>query len=255
MINKFYDKKKIIIDIEKKQDLENIKIIFLNICKKIINKNIDEDLSSIHKYIKLKDLNKFRLKVFEEINKKNIHKKLYKLCENEINILCSNDLAVQKRINISFHLPNDKSSIIDLHSDTLSGQSPFEIVQWIPLCNVKGTNSIYLFDNKKSNKINKDLKLYEKKGFNKILKKYLKDNDFIDLNYGQLILFSPTNWHGNTVNLTNQSRVSINLRYKPLFSPKFDFLSKEKGIGAFYKILNLSQASMIGLNYKLPSIK
>ena len=67
MINKFYDKKKIIIDIEKKQDLENIKKIFLNICKKILNKNIDDDLSSIHKYIKLKDLNKFRLKVFEPI--------------------------------------------------------------------------------------------------------------------------------------------------------------------------------------------
>lgn len=255
MIDNFHNNKKIIIDVKKRQDLNKIKYIFLKICKKILNKNIDDDLSLFHKYINLKHLNKFRVNVFEEINKRNIQEKLYRLCESEINTLCSNDLAVQKRINISFHLPNDKSSIIDLHSDTLSGQSPFEIVQWIPLCNVRATNSIYLFDNKKTNRINKNLKNFEKKGFNAILKKYLNKNDFIELKYGQMLLFSPTNWHGNTVNKTNQSRVSINLRYKPLFSPKLEFLSEEKGLGTFYKILNLSEASKIGLNYKLPIIK
>ena len=144
--------------------------------------------------ISIKDLNKFRVGVFEELNKLNLHKKLYEISKDEINFLCSNDIAVQKRINISFHLPGDKSSIIDLHSDTLSGQSPFEIVQWIPLCDVQKSNSMYFFNNSKSNKINKRLKNYEKKGFSNILNDFLEPSDFLNINYGHILFFSPTNF-------------------------------------------------------------
>ena len=231
--------------------MDNIKDKVFEICE-FVSKKLSHNFNYIHKKIAISKLNDFRIKVFEELNKNNLHSLLYKMCEDEINFLCSRDLAVQKRINISFHLPNDKSSIIDLHSDTLSGQSPFELVQWIPLCDVDGSNSMYFFNSKKSELINKNLKKYERKGFSKILDDYLKKDDYLELKYGQVLLFSPTNWHGNSINKTSKSRVSINLRYKPLFSPKHEFISSEKGLGTFYKLLNLSEVSKIGMKYKLP---
>ncbi len=195
MFNNFNRDHKALFKIKKIKELNNIKKIVLEICKKVSKKNIEEDFSQIHKKISIKDLNKFRVGVFEELNKLNLHKKLYEISKEEINFLCSNDIAVQKRINISFHLPGDKSSIIDLHSDTLSGQSPFEIVQWIPLCDVQKSNSMYFFNNAKSKKINSKLKNYEKKGFSKILNDFLEPSDFLNINYGQILFFSPTNWH------------------------------------------------------------
>jgi len=255
MSKEFQNEHKELVQVKDINKLNNIKKIILDICNKFSKRRISEDLSKIHEYISIKELNEFRINVFNEINKKNLYQKLYKICEDRINFLCTTDLAVQKRINISFHITGDKTSIIDLHSDTLSGQSPFEIVQWIPLCNVERTNSMYFFNNLKTKKINKTLKNYETKGFEKILNDYLNEKDYLKINYGQVLLFSPTNWHGNSINKTLSSRVSLNLRYKPLFSPKHDFVSNEKGMGTFYKILNLSESSKIGLNYTLPKIK
>lgn len=252
MFKNFNSERKVIIDVKKRNLLDLVKSKVYEICKTVSKKKLDIDFNFIHKKISISKLNDFRLKVFEELNKENLHQLLYQICEDEINFLCSRDLAVQKRINIGFHLPNDKSSIINLHSDTLSGQSPFEIVQWIPLCDVESSNSMYFFNSKKSEKINRNLGKYEQRGFSKILKDYLKKEDYLKLNYGQILLFSPTNWHGNSVNKTSRSRVSINLRYKPLFSPKHDFISSEKGMGTFYKLLNMSEASKIGMKYKLP---
>ena len=42
---------------------------------------------------------------------------------------------MQQRINLSIQLPNDKSSLLPIHSDTWSGDSPFETVVWIPMVN------------------------------------------------------------------------------------------------------------------------
>ena len=50
-----------------------------------------------------------------------------------IDLFCGNELAVQKKINLSIQLPNDSSSILPIHTDVWSGNSPFELVLWIPL--------------------------------------------------------------------------------------------------------------------------
>ena len=45
-------------------------------------------------------------------------------------------------------MPGDVSSILNLHTDALSGQSVFEIVLWLPLTNAFETNSMYIFQKK-----------------------------------------------------------------------------------------------------------
>ena len=42
---------------------------------------------------------------------------------------------MQKGVNLSIQLPNDKSSLLTMHADTWSGDSAYEAVIWLPLVN------------------------------------------------------------------------------------------------------------------------
>jgi sporadic carbohydrate cluster 2OG-Fe(II) oxygenase len=59
---------------------------------------------------------------------------------------------MQQRINLSIQMPNDTSSLLPVHADTWSGDSPFEVVVWLPLVNCFGTKAMYLLPPKKSEK-------------------------------------------------------------------------------------------------------
>ena len=51
---------------------------------------------------------------------------------------------MQRRINLSIQMPADDSSLLATHSDVWSGDSPFEVVVWVPLVDVFRTKSMYL---------------------------------------------------------------------------------------------------------------
>ena len=53
---------------------------------------------------------------------------------------------MQKKINLSIQLPKDKDSLLDLHSDIYAGESPFQVVVWIPLVDVYDTKSMFLLN-------------------------------------------------------------------------------------------------------------
>ena len=54
---------------------------------------------------------------------------------------------MQNKINISIQIPKDKNSLIDMHSDIFTGETPFQAVLWIPLVDVSKTKSMfYIYD-------------------------------------------------------------------------------------------------------------
>ena len=60
---------------------------------------------------------------------------------------------MQTKINLSIQIPNDKTSMLPMHSDIYAGESPFEVVAWLPLTDV-ASNSMSMFITKpKFNKI------------------------------------------------------------------------------------------------------
>ena len=69
---------------------------------------------------------------------------------------------MQQKINLSIQFPKDASSLLEVHADTWSGNSPFELVVWIPLVNCYKTKSMYI------------LPRYENPSFEK---KYKKNKD------------------------------------------------------------------------------
>ena len=148
-------------DIQDKDSLLKIRKIFIQSIKKNIqvksNFKKDSDiLNFIHKKIKSNKLNNFRLKIINEINEnKEIRKLYYNVARTYLDILIGNELAMQLRINLSIQLPNDKSSLLPLHSDVWSGDSPYEMVVWLPLVDCYKTKAMYILPPKKYKKLKK----------------------------------------------------------------------------------------------------
>lgn len=193
-------------------------IIYQEIFSRLKNESlIAEDISSIHKKLDVKDLNNRRLSLINHISGfPEIHNLIYDLAQNELDKLLGPDIAVQKKINISIQMPHDQSSLLDLHTDVLAGNSPYEIILWFPLCDVEKTASFYLLPLDESKKYNQVGFVESKKEiFEKEKDKFYWPN----LKFGEGIIFSPMLVHGNVENLENYSRISLNIRFKSLFTP------------------------------------
>ena len=103
------------------------------------------NLNNLHKIIKIEDLNNLRLKIIKEINQdKNFRINYFKISENTLFNLVGNELAMQNNINLSIQFPQDESSLLPMHADTWSGDSPFEAVIWLPLVNCYKTKSMFI---------------------------------------------------------------------------------------------------------------
>ena len=100
----------------------------------------------IHKFIALKEVNRIRLKLFQLINSKlNWEKIILKICSNELISILGPDILIQNKLNLSIQMPSDPSSLLEIHSDCGSGDTPFQINLWIPITNAFDTNSMFVF--------------------------------------------------------------------------------------------------------------
>ena len=156
---------------------------------------------------------------------------------------------MQNRINLSIQLPKDKSSLLPLHSDIWSGDSPFELVIWIPLVDCYKTKSMYILPPNYYKKVEKNFSKYSGKSSEDFFNKIKNKVEWIKIKYGEILIFNQALPHGNVVNDENETRWSMNCRFKSIFSPYGD-----KKIGEFFEPITLRAASEIGINYNLPKI-
>tara|TARA_B110000483_G_scaffold243255_1_gene332110 strand:+ start:554 stop:1351 length:798 start_codon:yes stop_codon:yes gene_type:complete len=220
----------------------------LKIKNKVNNENL---LNNIHKYINLKDLNKIRLNLIDKVSSTTKFKKLYYDASKEyIDILLGNELVMQKSLGLSIQLPKDDSSILPIHSDVWSGVSPFDIVVWIPLVDCYKTKTMFILPPKQNQMFLKDFgkmnKLNSKQIFNKV-KSQLK---WINIKFGEIMIFNQHLPHGNTVNIEKETRWSLNCRFKNIFSPYTD-----KKVGEFFEPITLRACSKLALKYNLPKLE
>ena len=219
-----------------------IKILKLKISTKKLN------LNRLHLFLGEKNLNRTRLELIDTINRdKNFKKNYFLIAEKMLENIIGNELAMQNNINLSIQLPGDESSLLPIHSDTWSGDSPFESVLWLPLVNCYKTKSMFILNSNKMKKFNMAFVDKKIKSVSDLYKKFKKDLNFININYGNYLLFNQNLPHGNLVNRTNETRVSLNCRYKGLFTPY-----KQKELGSFFSPLKIRASTKIGLEYNLP---
>jgi sporadic carbohydrate cluster 2OG-Fe(II) oxygenase len=249
IIEKFSNNGFIIFNIDQKNKLSLIKKKIILELKKVLKIKKSITLEKIHQYIDIKDLNNLRLKIYTNLNKdKNFLENYYSLGKEYLNVICGNELVMQRKVNLSIQLPKDDSSLLPLHSDVWSGCSPYEVVLWIPMVNCKKTQSMFILP--------KSINDYYYNNFQKfnsvsnIEKKLKKKFKWLKINYGQGIIFQHSIMHGNVVNQELSTRWSFNCRFKSIFSPYDD-----KSIGETFIPITLRPASNFGMNYKNPKVK
>jgi|TARA_B110001452_G_scaffold228539_1_gene204019 sporadic carbohydrate cluster 2OG-Fe(II) oxygenase len=205
------------------------------------------DLNKLHKYIG-KDLNKLRLFLINKLNKDLKFKDyLFEIAKSEIFEIVGNELAIQKNINLSIQCPNDDSSLLPIHSDTWAGNSPFESVLWLPFVDCSKSKSMFILNAKNYSKFEKVYKKKEVKSANDLYSNLKPHIEFVKIKHGEFMLFNQNLPHGNIVNKSNETRISLNCRFKSLFTPY-----RQKELGSFFKPLIIRPASKIGLKYKFP---
>lgn len=213
-----------------------------------IKKNKKNFFENFHEIIDIKNLNKVRVSLYKRLNQNQFNLQYYNLFSNYIEPIIGNENVVQKNINLSIQLPNDSSSLLPVHSDTWAGDSPFEIVLWTPLVDCKKTQSMFILPRN-----SKKFEHFSKKKFKseKEIMKYIKtDITFINIKYGEILVFSQNLPHGNIINRENKTRWSFNARAKSLLSPY-----SSKGLIDFFDIVKILPATQFGLNYEYPKFK
>lgn len=220
---------------------------FIN-CPPPNNEQVDSFLNNIHQQISVNELNNLRLKVIKEINLDPCFRQAYfKTSCNHLKMLAGNELAMQKSINLSIQLPNDNSSLLPVHADVWAGDSPFEIVLWIPLVDCYESKSMYFTNAAADEKIQANLHQFQNKSSEDLYQHIKNDVEFLNVPFGHVLLFSQNVMHGNRVNLENETRWSMNCRFKSVLTPY-----NGKKMGDFFKPIMIRPLTRLGLDYQLP---
>ena len=208
-------------------------------------------LNNTHKHISIQELNTFRIHVINYINNdKSFKRNYYNLVRPYLEAIVGNELAMQRRVNLSIQVPGDSSSLLPVHADTWSGDSAFEAVVWIPLVDCFGTKAMYLLPPSEAPFIDKNFNRFKGKSSEDIFLSIEDKVEWIEIKNGQVLIFNQTLPHGNRINSEQETRWSLNCRFKGIFTPYAD-----KKIGEFFEPITLRPMSNLGMNYKLPDIQ
>lgn len=154
---------------------------------------------------------------------------------------------MQRRLNLSIQLPGDESSLLPVHADVWAGDSPFEVVLWVPLVDCHDTKSMFLLPPEPDRAARARWDELGGKSTEDLFRAIEADLEWLSVPYGKVVVFSQTLMHGNRVNREKDSRWSMNCRFKGVFSPYGD-----KKLGEFFEPITLRAASRMGLDYEFP---
>jgi sporadic carbohydrate cluster 2OG-Fe(II) oxygenase len=207
-------------------------------------------LDTIHTRLKVADLNRVRLAVYRAMNERDWFRPTYfHLARGIVSALVGNELAMQNRVNLSIQFPQDDSSLLDIHADVFGGETPFQVVEWLPLTDCRRTKSMFILPAPQTEAITPRLAEIGDGGMAHLYEMVEKDLVWLDVPYGTVLVFSPNCLHGNVRNDEAETRWSMNCRLTGLFTP---YTSPEKKIGSYYLPITTRPVSRVGMRYLPP---
>lgn len=205
-------------------------------------------LDTIGERVAVAQLNDLRLRLIDSLQTAPWFRPTYYACARGLlETIVGNELAMQRGLGLSVQLPGDESSVLPLHSDAWSEDSPFEVVLWIPLVDVFRTKSMFVLSLDADAKWRTRLAEFSSRSVEDFTNAAQDDLRYLDIPYGNVLVFTHTVMHGNRVNRESTARWSINVRFKSLFTPYSD-----KQLGDFFDPIVVRPATRIGMNYSLP---
>ncbi len=251
-IERFLKDGYLIFDIGDRDILTQVKQMLYASGLELLNESYTSDLERFydrtHEFINPSQLNDFRVKLIAKMAQNpSLKPAIYKLAKQPLHWLVGNELAMQRNCNLSIQFPGDESSLLPLHSDVWSGNSPYEVVLWLPLVNCYSSKSMFILPRSKSDDILHNFPDYSHLTAEALYQKIESDLVWFDVKYGQAAIFSHSLLHGNRVNDELETRWTINVRFKSLLSPY-----GSKGLGESFLPITLRPATRIGFNYQKP---
>lgn len=244
----------VIRDVEDRAALDALRDEIVDTAARLLDRSKPKDpgafLDEIHHLVTIDKINPFRLGIYRATNAHAWFRPTYfSLARRLIETLVGNELAMQNRINFSIQMPDDRTSLLDIHADVFSGETPFQVVQWLPLVDVAGTKSMFYLPRPKSEAVAARLKDFAGGGMKALFEAVKDDLVWLTVPYGKLVIFSPNCLHGNVLNEERTTRWSLNTRFTGLFTP---YNSGEKSLGSFYLPITVRPVTRIGLAYRHP---
>jgi sporadic carbohydrate cluster 2OG-Fe(II) oxygenase len=208
-------------------------------------------LDEIHDRVRPEKLNDLRLAVYRGMNELPwLRPTYFALGRRVLETLVGNELAMQNRVNLSIQMPDDDSSLLDIHADVYGGDTPFQVVQWLPLVDCFNTKSMFILPPAQNEPINRNLHKIDDGGMNALYERVKNDVEWLSVPYGKVLVFTPNLLHGNIVNSEKTTRWTMNTRFTGLFTP---YTSYEKKLGSYYLPITVRAVSRVGMRYEPPS--
>jgi sporadic carbohydrate cluster 2OG-Fe(II) oxygenase len=245
----------VIRDVEDRAALDEMRREIVRLAASSIGKPLaksDEDfLNETHDFVPLDKLNEFRLGLYRELNAKQwFRPTYYRLARGMVHGLVGNELAMQNRINLSIQMPLDRTSLLDIHADVFGGDSPYQVVQWLPLVDVRATKSMFILPRPRSDKVIADMKSFAKGGMSALYAAVKEELVWLEIPYGKVLIFTPNVLHGNVVNEEPTTRWSLNTRFTGLFTP---YGTAERTLGSYYVPITPRPVTRVGMEYREPT--
>ena len=213
--------------------------------------DVDDFLNHIERVVPIEKLNEVRLNTYRKMNAAPWFRPTYfGLARSIIETLVGNELAMQNRVNLSIQLPRDNSSLLAIHADAFGGETPFQVVEWLPLVDCYKTKSMFILPRAKSEAVYATFTRYEGKGMDSLYKDVEKDVVWCNVPYGHVLVFSPNYLHGGVINEEPETRWSMNCRFTGLFTP---YTGAEKKLGSYYLPITTRPVTKMALQYREPS--
>jgi sporadic carbohydrate cluster 2OG-Fe(II) oxygenase len=207
-------------------------------------------LDDIHQLVAPKDLNALRLAIYHGVNAAAwLRPSYFALARRHLELLVGNELAMQNRVNLSIQMSNDDSSILPIHADAFGGETPFQVVVWLPLVDCYRTKSMFILPYAENRALLPRMKEFRAGGMAEVFDAIKDQLVWLDVPFGSVLLFSTNQLHGNVVNGEATTRWSMNCRFTGLFTP---YTSQEKKLGSFYLPITTRPVTQVGLDYEPP---
>lgn len=214
-------------------------------------KDLSEFLNHFEKICPVSKLNEVRLGTYRKMNAEPwFRPTYYHLAKSVIDRLVGNELAMQNRVNLSIQLPEDDSSLLPIHADAFGGETPYQVVEWLPLVDCFRTKSMFILPKPACERVYKDFAKYQGEGMDILFQDVKDEVVWCEVPYGHVLVFSPNQLHGGVVNQEPETRWSMNCRLTGLFTP---YRGAEKKLGSFYLPITTRPVTRIGMTYSEPS--
>ena len=208
-----------------------------------------KNLSLLHTCLDIARVNDARLHLYHQLNNKFDWKPCILECVGSVLFeLIGADIMLQTRINVSIQLPNDHSSVLPMHSDCVSGDSPWQLNIWLPLTPSIQHNSMFLYSQADTLDYIKCIKSSNSNHFSDPETSLNSQRFWVEASESDVLIFNPAVLHGNSLNTTPYTRVSLNVRVKSLFAPDALNDNPDRKACTYYQPYKISDNTAFAMN-------